>query len=80
MLHSGHNNFAKDKPVAGVIRDTKDLIEIFHEINPKVAALLAKVIPAGKLPKYSYIPELNQALAGLQKSLLQRDVMWFWWI
>ena len=69
MLHSGHNNFAKDKPVAGIIRDTEALIETFREINPKVTVLLAKVIPAGKLPKYSYIPELNQALVGLQKKL-----------
>ena len=30
---------------------------------------VAQVTPAGKLPKYSYIPELNLALAALAKEL-----------
>jgi hypothetical protein len=34
-----------------------------------VIILLAQVIPAGKLPKYSYIPELNATLARLAAKL-----------
>ncbi len=33
--------------------------------------LLAQVIPAGKLPKYSYIPDFNLELAALAKRLDQ---------
>jgi lysophospholipase L1-like esterase len=30
---------------------------------------IAQVTPAGKLPKYAYLPELNVALAALAKEL-----------
>jgi len=69
MIHSGHNSFSKDKPVAGIIKDTKAIIENIRKINPKVTILLAQVILSGKLPKYSYIPELNKALEKLSKRL-----------
>ena len=71
MIHSGHNSFSKDKPVAGIIKDTKAIIENMRKINPKVTILLAQVIPAGKLPKYSYIPELNKELEALSKRLTE---------
>ena len=35
--------------------------------------LLAQVIPSGKLPKYAYIPELNQALVLLARELHRPD-------
>ena len=38
-------------------------------MNPTVIVLLAQVIPAGKLPKYSYLPELNAELAHLAAKL-----------
>jgi len=69
MLHSGHNSFSKDKPVPGIVRDTEALLENVREINPNVTILLAQVIPAGKLPKYSYIPELNKELEALTTRL-----------
>jgi lysophospholipase L1-like esterase len=69
MIHSGHNSFSKDKPVPGIIRDTEAIIETFRGINPEVTILLAQVIPAGKLPKYAYIPELNRELEHLSKRL-----------
>jgi type 1 glutamine amidotransferase/lysophospholipase L1-like esterase len=69
LLHSGHNSFAKDKPVAGIVRDTEAIIALIRDINPKAVILLAQVIHAGKLPKYSYIPALNLALAESAKSL-----------
>jgi lysophospholipase L1-like esterase len=69
LLHSGHNSFAKDKPVAGIIRDTEAIIRKIHAANPKATVLLAQVITAGKLPKYSYIPDLHAKLAILSKTL-----------
>ncbi len=69
MIHSGHNSFSKDKPVPGIIRDTAAIINNTRTINPKVQILLAQVIPAGKLPKYAYIPRLNKELESLAKRL-----------
>jgi lysophospholipase L1-like esterase len=69
MIHSGHNSFAKDKPVKAIIRDTHAMIDTMRAINPDVTILLAQVILAGKLPKYSYIPELNKELAALSERL-----------
>lgn len=62
LIHSGHNSFSKDKPVPNIIEATEQMIETIHALNPDVTILLAQVIPSGKLPKYSYIPELNQEL------------------
>lgn len=69
LLHSGHNSNSANKPVPGILDDTEGIIEAFRKINPEVHVLLAQVIPAGKLPKYSYIPQLNEDLAGLAKRL-----------
>ena len=73
MIHSGHNSFSKDNPVQKIVSDTKAIIENIRRINPKVTILLAQVIPAGKLPKYSYIPELNRQLETLSKRLISED-------
>ncbi len=72
LLHSGHNSFSEDKPVQGIICDTEAIIENIRKINPEVTILLAQVIPAGKLPKYSYIPELNKELALLSERLISK--------
>ncbi len=72
LIHSGHNSFSKDKPVPGIIRDTEAIIDTMRKINPEVTILLAQAIPAGKLPKYSYIPELNKELASLTERLIQK--------
>jgi lysophospholipase L1-like esterase len=69
LLHSGHNHSVEEQPVPGIIAATEKLIAAFRAANPRVAILLAQVIPAGKLPKYSYLPELNAALAGLATRL-----------
>ncbi len=74
MIHSGHNNFSKDKPVQGIVRDTEAIIDNIREINPEVKILLAQVIPAGKLPKYSYIPELNRELESLAERLVNKGI------
>jgi acyl-CoA thioesterase I len=69
LLHAGHNNFSERKPVPGAIRDTEAILRTIWTINPKAVILLAQVIPSGKLPKYSYIPELNVELAALADRL-----------
>ena len=72
MIHLGHNNFSKDKPVTGIVRDTEAIIDTIKEINPSATILLAQVIPAGKLPKYSYLPKLNKELESLALRLTKR--------
>lgn len=74
LLHSGHNSFSKDKPVAGIVHQTEQIIETLHELNPKVVVLLAQVIPSGKLPKYDYIPELNLQLAESARRMQKRGL------
>ena len=69
LLHSGHNHSVEEHPVPGIIAATEKLINAFRAVNPQVTVLLAQVIPAGKLPKYSYLPELNAALAELAARL-----------
>jgi lysophospholipase L1-like esterase len=69
LMHCGHNCSAEQKPVRGIIAATEKMIADFRKTNPKVIVLLAQVIPSGKLPKYAYIPELNQELAKLAKRL-----------
>jgi lysophospholipase L1-like esterase len=69
LLHAGHNHFAEEQPIPGMLTATERLITSFRVANPKVIVLLAQVIPAGKLPKYSYIPELNAGLSSLASRL-----------
>jgi hypothetical protein len=69
LIHAGHNQFADQLPVPGMIKDTESIIEKARSINPKVVILLAQVIPSGKLPKYSYIPEYNAAVVKLATEL-----------
>ena len=47
----------------------KSIIEKIFAINPQVKILVSQVIQSGKLPKYSYIPELNEKLALMVKQL-----------
>jgi len=65
LLHAGHNHFAEEKPVPGIVSDTEAMINSFRAVNPKVVILLAQPITSSKLPKYSYIPALHAALADL---------------
>ncbi len=69
LIHAGHNHFAEEKPVPGILRATGSMIANARKANPKVTILLAQVITSGKLPKYSYLPELNQELAKLSTKL-----------
>lgn len=69
LIHAGHNQFADQKPIPGVVAATREIITTARAINPKVVIFLAQVITSGKLPKYSYIPELNVELAKLAAEL-----------
>ena len=69
LLHAGHNQFADQKPVPQMLKDTESLILNFRKVNPKVTVLLAQPITSGKLPKYSYLPELGSELVPLAKRL-----------
>jgi acetyl esterase len=73
LLHSGHNYSIEEEPVPLIVAATESLVTAFRETNPRVTVLLAQVIPAGKLPKYTYIPELNAALARLATRLDHPD-------
>ena len=69
LIHAGHNHVAEEKPVPGILKATVAMIGSAREANPRVAVLLAQVIPSGKLPKYAYLPDLNRELAKLAKRL-----------
>ena len=68
LIHAGHNHFVEKKPVPGIIEAHRSLIDKIRRMNPEAVIFVAQVIESGKLPKYSYIPELNEALAGLVRS------------
>lgn len=65
LIHAGHNYDASEKPVLQISAAIEHIIQTFRQTNPRATVLLAQVIPSGKLPKYSYIPELNEHLARL---------------
>ena len=69
LLHTGHNHFAEEKPVPGMLAALERIIATARAANPRVTILLAQVIPSLKLPKYSYIPEFNAALPALAARL-----------
>lgn len=69
LMHCGHNHFADEQPVPGILAATETMIADVRATNPDVVVLLAEVIPSGKLPKYSYLPELNRELVALAKRL-----------
>lgn len=69
MIQAGHNHFAEEKPIPGILAATRAMVATARARNPHVVVVVAQVIPAGKLPKYAYLPELNVALAALAKEL-----------
>jgi lysophospholipase L1-like esterase len=65
LLHAGHNHTVEEHPVPGIVQSTQRIVESARATNPRIIMLVAQVIPSGKLPKYSYIPDLNRQLAQL---------------
>lgn len=85
LLHAGHNHFDTEHPVPGMIASYRSIIAKIHAINPKAVIIMAKVITSGKLPKYSYIPLLNEEIEKLVKSyhsdrirLVDQSAGWDW--
>lgn len=75
LLHSGHNHFDTENPVAGIIMAQQSIIQKILTINPSAKILVAQVINSGKLPKYSYLPMLNKAIIQMVKNLHNRNVL-----
>ncbi len=75
LLHSGHNHFAKEQPINGIINAQKSIIHKIHAINPEAKIIVAQVIQSGKLPKYSYIPELNKQIKLMVKQIHNPNVV-----
>jgi lysophospholipase L1-like esterase len=73
LLHAGHNYSVEMNPVPRIIEADEQLIAALRAINPHVIVLVAQVIPSTKLPKYSYHPTLNKALAEMAARLNRRD-------
>ena len=73
LLHAGHNYDATSTDamqiVAAVTNAHARIIAAARANNPNVTILYAKVITSGKLPKYSYIPALNEAIGALAEEL-----------
>lgn len=75
LLHAGHNHFADKEPVQGIISAHRSLIDKVLTANPDAIIFVAQVIPSGKLPKYSYIPELNKELKKMVRSYHSRNII-----
>jgi len=73
LLHAGHNYDATSvdemQIVAAVTNAHARIIAAARANNPNATILYAKVITSGKLPKYSYIPALNEAIGALAGEL-----------
>jgi lysophospholipase L1-like esterase len=69
LLHACHNHFAEQKPTAGILADHEAMIAAFRKINPEIRIYVARPISSGKLPKYSYLPALGDALEKMAKRL-----------
>jgi beta-glucanase (GH16 family)/lysophospholipase L1-like esterase len=75
LLHAGHNHFDTEKPVSGIVVANRSIINKILNINPSAKIFVAQVIEVGKLPKYSYIPELNDSLAAMVSALYDPRVV-----
>jgi len=69
LIHAGHNHFVDEQPIAGIIAAHRRIIAAARAQNPDVLIFDAQVITSGKLPKYSYIPDLNLEIAKLAQEL-----------
>ncbi len=69
LLHAGHNHFVEEQPIPGMIAAYKAIIRKIQKIRPDAHIFMAQVITSGKLPKYSYIPELNEKIVEMVSEL-----------
>lgn len=75
LLHSGHNHFQEESPIAGIIRAQQKIIQVIKRKNPKAVVFVAAVIASGKLPKYAYIPELNLAIKKMVDTMQDESII-----
>ena len=75
LLHAGHNHFQEELPVPGIIQAQRTIIQSIKKKNPNALVLVAGVITSGKLPKYGYIPELDEAIKRMVDSLRDSTVV-----
>ncbi len=75
LLHSGHNHFEEEAPVAGIIQAHRKIIQSIKSKNPEAIVLDAGVITAGKLPKYAYIPALDTAIQKMVDEMQDASVI-----
>lgn len=75
LMHAGHNHFIEEKPIFGMIEAYKSIIKKLKSINPNVTILIAQVIHSGKLPKYSYIPDLNKEIVRMVREMNDSTIM-----
>ncbi len=77
LLHAGHNYDATQLSEAAIVAAVTNaharIIAAARANNPNVTVLYAKVITSTKLPKYSYIPALNDAIGTLAAALSTAD-------
>lgn len=74
LIHSGHNHFVEEKPVPGIVAAHRSMIDKIMQVNPDAVILIAGVIHSGKLPKYSYIAELNESLRQMVEDVNRPNV------
>lgn len=75
LLHSGHNHFDEEGPVAGIIAAQKKIIQVIKNRNHRAIIFVAAVIAAGKLPKYAYIPALNEAIKKMVEEMKDSSIV-----
>lgn len=68
LIHAGHNHFVEEKPVKGIIAAYRKMIATVLTVNPDAHILMAQVVSSGKLPKYSYITQLNKEIEKMVNS------------
>jgi len=73
LIHAGHNYDATVQTESVIIdavdTATRSMISTARTNNPNVAILLSQVVTSSKLPKYSYIANLNVRIAEIAAAL-----------
>jgi lysophospholipase L1-like esterase len=75
LLHSGHNHFVEESPIAGIIQAHKKIIQLIKSRNPRAVIFVAGVITSGKLPKYEYIPALDQEIEKMVNEMQDTSIV-----
>ena len=74
LLFCSGNHFIEEKPVPGIIDAYESIIREIESINPDVRILVGYGVHFGKLPKYSYIPDLDKEVQKMVKRLNDKSL------